>query len=99
MRDRPELEGWAIDPNEFPGKFCLPNERVINSVSLSSEIGVKCTNDYPRVLRPFVVQPNEVPSIERQHRASVFGCKVKHLVVGKPLIGVSCLLNGDHVSA
>src|SRR5829696_3770154 len=89
----------TIHPDELTGKRALSLQGLMDPAGLSGKVGIVGTDNDPRMVRPFLVEPDEVLSVQRNDGALLVPGEIENLFVGESQAGLARFLNRQNVVA
>jgi hypothetical protein len=93
------LTASSCDPNHLPGQLNDLSQRLIDSRSEGSEVGVFCAKDHATVGKAGIVQVSKVLPVVRQHGPSAGMRECQHVLVSDTQTSQACLRDCQHIMA
>src|ERR1039458_7680914 len=88
-----------VHPQQLSRQHGLPGDGLMNPLGLSVEVRVELANDDPGMCRLVQVKPDEMQTIQGQHRSLLACGKGQHFLVRQGLVSLAGFLNSQHVVA
>ncbi len=86
-----------MNAHELAGKFVEALQRSDDTLRQTANIPVRSRRDNPGVRTTVVMQPAEIPGVERHHRPVVLGRAAQNFVVGDARVRPAPIAHGDRV--
>src|SRR5689334_20502046 len=89
----------TIHPDERAGKRTMSLQGLMDSAGLAGKVGIIGADDDPRMVRPLLMEPDEVLPVQSDDGALLIPGEIEDTLVRESLTGIPRFLDGQNVVA